>query len=517
MPIFSLPPELLAKIAFEAASSDRKRLRSACRYFCAIATPAVFETIVIDFKRMSFTPQRAINHLKQITEGAQLARHARTVVFKSTSTRRKALNRLWNSLTNIQESQMRAESVEELLLAAIALMQSLRHVIWDNFEPGTLDPEAIQEIILRLSNLPLLSTVSIDQHRPKYDVPFGLFHNLHGLTVRDGATIHDIPSVIANSPHLVNLSIDHDLYLDSNFNLSILHVILLFSKFPRGQFSNVQVLDLSAIRADLPPSSVSSLVPHLRSLTDLSIRDFVLPAEFWDSLCDANIHLKCLSLDPCEVGPALTHYLSSFTTLRWLYISLRKPPAHSEHDAMHPSWFLKAVRIHALHLTGLHILPSAPGSWCLNELIIGYLLLCVNLRSISIRVDNDSARVEGSKNVVQQLIRCLHIWNSLIRLEIRAVDDRSDHPSYYRGVPGCVLRNILAAYCLRPTAAMLEMTLETNLAELRMRQHPLESDKYAFRPQCLTYAGRKAAKEQKKGPILDGDDEVEPIMFKLVK
>ncbi len=95
--------------------------------------------------------------------------------------------------------------------------------------------------------------------------------------------------------------------------------------------------------------------------------------------------------------------------------------------------------------------------------------------------------------------------------------DSSDHPSYYRGIPGYFLRNILAAYCLRPTTAVLQMSLKTDLAELRMRQHPLESDKYAFRPQYLTFAGRKAEKEQKKGPTLDGDDDVESIMFKLVR
>ncbi|PBK68108.1 hypothetical protein ARMSODRAFT_976373 [Armillaria solidipes] len=388
---------------------------------------------------------------------------------------------------------------------------------WDKFDPGTLDPEAIREIILRLSSLPLLFTVSICQYRPKYNIPFGLFHNLRDLIVREGATIDDVPSVIANSSHLVNLSIDHGLHLDSNFNLSVLHVISLFNKFPRGQFSNVQALDLSGLCVDLLSSSIPSLIPHLRHLTDLSIWGFVLPAVFWDYLCDANIHLECLSLNPCEVGPALAHYLSSFSGLRRLYISLQKPSDRSEYAEMHPSWFLRVIQIHALHLTGVHILPSVPGSWCLSELIIGHLLLCINLRSISVRVDNDSARVKGSKNVVQQLIRCLHIWNSLRWLEIKAVADGSDHPSYYWGIPGYLLRNTLAAYCLRPTAAMLQMNLKTDLAELHMRQHPLESDKYAFRPQHLTFAGSKAAKEQKKGPMLDGDDEVESIMFKLVR
>ncbi|PBK94209.1 hypothetical protein ARMGADRAFT_1011839, partial [Armillaria gallica] len=183
---------------------------------------------------------------------------------------------------------------------------------------------------------------------------------------------------------------------------------------------------------------------------------------------------------------------------------------------MHSSSFLRVIQIHALHLTGVHILPSVPGSWCLSELIFGHLLLRINLRSISVRVDNDSARVKGSKNAVQQLIRCLHIWNSLGWLEIKAVADSSDHPSYYRGIPGYLLRNILAAYCLRPRVAMFQMSLRMDLAELRMRQRPLESDKYAFRPQSLTFAGRKAAEEQKKGSILDGDDEIESIMFKLV-
>ncbi|SJL15870.1 uncharacterized protein ARMOST_19378 [Armillaria ostoyae] len=372
MPVFLLPPVLLAKIVFEAPLSDQKRLRSTCKLFCTIATPFVFKTIVIDFKRIRFTPLKAINYLKQIAEGAQLARYARSVVFKSTSTRRKPLNRLWTSIKNTRESKMHGKSIEELLLAAIPLMQSLRHVIWDKFDPGTLDPEAIREIILRLSSLPLLFT---------------------------GATIDDVSSVIANSPHLVNLSIDHGFHLDSNFNLSVLHVISLFNKFPRGQFSNVQALDLSGLCVDLPPSSIPSLIPHLRHLTDLSIWGFVLPAVFWDYLCDANIHLECLSLNPCEVGPALTHYLSSFTGLRQLYISLQKPSDHSEYVEMHPSWFLRVIQIHALHLTGVHILPSVPGSWCLSELIIGHLLLCINLRSISVRVDNDSARVKGSKNV----------------------------------------------------------------------------------------------------------------------
>ncbi|KAK0468609.1 hypothetical protein IW261DRAFT_1055016 [Armillaria novae-zelandiae] len=183
---------------------------------------------------------------------------------------------------------------------------------------------------------------------------------------------------------------------------------------------------------------------------------------------------------------------------------------------MHSSLFLPTIQIHALHLTMVHILPSASGSWCLSELMIGYLLLCVHLRSISVRVDDVNARVNGSKNVVQQLIRCLHIWNSLGYLEIEAVANRSTHSSYYRGISGYLLRNILAAYCLRPTDAMLQLTLHTDLAELRMRKHPLESDKYAFRPQHLTSAGSEAAEEQKKDPMLEGDDELEPIMFKLV-
>ncbi len=78
---------------------------------------------------MRFTPLKALNYLKQIAEGAQLARYARSVVFKSTSTWRKPLNRLWTSIKNTRESKMHGKSIEELLLAAIPLMQSLRHVM----------------------------------------------------------------------------------------------------------------------------------------------------------------------------------------------------------------------------------------------------------------------------------------------------------------------------------------------------------------------------------------------------
>ena len=49
-----------------------------------------------------------------------------------------------------------------------------------------------------------------------------------------------------------------------------------------------------------------------------------------------------------------------------------------------------------------------------------------------------------------------------------------------------------------------------------MKQCPTESGKYAFRPRYLTYEGRRAVKEQKKDPILDDEDEVERVMFKLV-
>ncbi|KAK0482015.1 hypothetical protein EDD18DRAFT_1468007 [Armillaria luteobubalina] len=359
--------------------------------------------------------------------------------------------------------------------------------------------------------------MSIDQNRPN-SVPFGLIHNIRRLTVSQGGPINDIPSLIANNPHLVNLSVTHRLHLDDNLNFVTLSLSSLFSKFPVGQFSKVQVLYLSGSDIVLHPSSIPSLIPHLRHLTDLSIWSFILPAAFWDYLWDANIHLKYLSLYPCEVHPALVQYLSSYTGLRKLYIYFKTPLDNSEYVETRSFWFLPVIQKHALHLTMVDILSSTPGIWCLSEFMIGHLLLCVHLRSISVRVDDISARVKGSKNVVQQLIRCLHIWNFLGFLEIKVVADRSiDPPSgYYRGIPGYVLRNILAAYCLRPTAAMLRLTLHTDLAELRMRKLPLESDKYAFRPQNLTYEGSKAAKEQKKGPMLDGDDEVESIMFKLV-
>lgn len=271
-----------------------------------------------------------------------------------------------------------------------------------------MDPETIRKVILRLSNLPLMSSLSILQYWSDYPytIPFGPFYNLQSIVIGGYAPIDDLPTVIAHSPHLVKLCIQYFPHLDANNDPSILS---LFSAFPHGQFSNLQVLNLSGLEMVLHPSSVPSLIPHLRQLTDLSTsHGFVLPAVFWDCLRDAKIHLESLLIEPWDVDPALLRYLSSFTGMRQLDVVPISVVVRNEYSERPSNWFLRVTEVHAHHLTKLHISPFLPGAreWCLNELMIGHLLLCIHLESISVRVDDNSTRVKGSRNVVVS-IPCL--------------------------------------------------------------------------------------------------------------
>ncbi|KAG7441742.1 uncharacterized protein BT62DRAFT_1011315 [Guyanagaster necrorhizus] len=245
--MLSLPPELLGKIISEAALADRKRLRSTCKLFSAIATPLIFETIAIDFTKM-------------------------------TQSKAKVLDRLWSSMNIAQKNEIPGQSIDEPLLVAVSHMQLLRKVV--------------------------------------------------SLTIHGHITIDDLSSVIANSSHLVQLCI-HYYQTCRGDNTPILLLISFFNAFPQGKFSTLQILELNSHHISLRPSTIPSLIPPLRQLTNFSASSFVVPAVFWDYLRDAKIHLKGLSLSHHAGDTMLLHYLSSFTSLQQLAVSLHRSVDYS--------------------------------------------------------------------------------------------------------------------------------------------------------------------------------------------
>ncbi len=56
--LFYLPIELLEHILHDSCNTGRKALRTTCAYLCRVATPFVFETLVVDIAKTSLSNSR---------------------------------------------------------------------------------------------------------------------------------------------------------------------------------------------------------------------------------------------------------------------------------------------------------------------------------------------------------------------------------------------------------------------------------------------------------------------------
>ncbi len=123
--LLSLPEELLECILYECLNTGHKALRSTCVLLCRLATPLVFETLVVDAYMF---PAKSLDRLRAIVSGkgfAQYVRHLRLFTLKLPKGKPKGpFDRIFFNKRRARKSR----KLEKLLVAAISSMTSLRTV-----------------------------------------------------------------------------------------------------------------------------------------------------------------------------------------------------------------------------------------------------------------------------------------------------------------------------------------------------------------------------------------------------
>ncbi|PBK68106.1 hypothetical protein ARMSODRAFT_1085714 [Armillaria solidipes] len=505
MSLLALPAELLEKIVTCVSpfygTSCHPAIRLTCRTLCDVATPFVFERFYIDLTKMEKEKSHAIHFLKELSQGRQLGRFIRALYFRTSSGGHKSnLSGFWDVLKN---GETFFETISKLILAAVPQMQALKEFHWQKPSRAEMCSKIIGQIIDSLSKSPHLSFVSISAYVIKKDIPCAPFHGLTHLTIDGNGTLDYAPAIIANSPNLFRLKV----IIYRSDRPSQFPVLSLFGKFPEGTYSSVQQVILSGNYFSMETSTVPSLIPHLRNLSDFRIPvGFNVPDAFWNALLDANVFLRSVTSSRLELQDSFLNYLRCYDRLEEVHLRLGRRSSYDVQDG-HAQFFLRnIIPINSLSLTVVVVKPAYAGYWCFDVPMLEALLLCANLVYIGISVDGERARVEYCNNVITKLLKNLHRWHHLETLDIGAVipiDIRFRAPipankSPMREICASIMCCVSDFQCRRPTRQMLKLQIHIDFAfSLHLRESVSKSKIYHFCRLRLSEEAKRAMKMMK--------------------
>ncbi|PBK64643.1 hypothetical protein ARMSODRAFT_961818 [Armillaria solidipes] len=310
--LLSLPVELLERILYECFNTDRKALRSTCVLLCRLATPLVFETMVVD---VYHSPAKSPDRLRAIVLGEGFAQYVRHLyLFTLKFPKGNPTGQFDRILFNKRRAR-KARKLEKRIVTAVSFMTSLQTVKYLGYDETFLQHVTFWD---QISHLPYMSALSIyGSYRQSTSIKLS-FPHLCKISITGFSYFKFASVLISNSPNLSSLGIyDHSPSSTSSPSTSS-----IFSQYPKGTFSSIVDLslcgNLSVYRSDVP-----ILIPHLSQLRSLELSVGFVAAEFWASLQAERIFVRRLSLSLSKYEPALFGYLCSYSGLHSLFLRIR--------------------------------------------------------------------------------------------------------------------------------------------------------------------------------------------------
>ncbi|KAK0200131.1 hypothetical protein DFS33DRAFT_1490575 [Desarmillaria ectypa] len=476
--LLSLPSEILENIAFEADNRTHRQLRRTCKLLRDIATPLVFQSIHID---LSWTrhSSSAPWFLESLKSGPKLAQHITRLSLYLPQKFRSNPSRFANE-ARIKKREDKLDSLDALFLEAIPHMVSLRSLSWRS--SGDSGPSYAKLMFERFGNLPFISNLEICNFGD-WDVPYSPFRHIRNLNYRGSEKPHFI-TLLSNNTEMESLDLA---VWYSNFEEGQ-SISVLFSSLPPGTCGTLKTFQIiGSTYTKLYTHEIPGLIRHLHSLENLYTH-ISLPNEFWDRLCEDEIHLVSLSYFPNRIERALMLYLMSYTGLCELSLCTR---ARSTPDDFHiQDLLLNIIALHSWCLTTVRIEPSYSGAWCLDHPMLDALTLCSGLESLCVRADKARTLVEANNVVDRALESLIMSWPNLWELKIYAVS-RALGFDAVRATASQIHKRILAFRFAQPAQGKPKRYLSSDFATYSIKICNREQNSCAFKVEYLKYHGKK--------------------------
>ncbi|KAJ8085034.1 hypothetical protein PM082_003812 [Marasmius tenuissimus] len=291
----------------------------------------------------------------------------------------------------------------EILGDGLRALKGLRSISWK--VPGE-GPEWIPNIICEaLAALPLLSSLCIQASWILDDFPALPLHlfthgSLEQLSIiypfKDSSLyVQPLQALLTNNPNLTNL----DLQFHPQFTFPATPFSDLFT-VPFSKPLRLEFLMLVGWTVDF----ISDVLPHIRSLRTLELRDQEQKGAYWDVLRSSDIHLRNITV--CNPGSELVDYISSFSGLEILTLSVIRMNDQEESDRFARK-FYEALPRHQATLKEATIFSWEPGLWNIGISNASAFDGFTELVSLSVCVDEDDilATEDPEVNVVGILVK----------------------------------------------------------------------------------------------------------------
>ncbi|KAG7449921.1 uncharacterized protein BT62DRAFT_928689 [Guyanagaster necrorhizus] len=299
--LLSLPEELLELVVFESDTPTRKALRSTCLRLELIATPLVFESLLIDIRNRHHVSK----FLRNLCSSKGLARYVQHIHLVSLKAPRKLL------------LLRRGKEWRNLLIAAIPHMTSLKSISCSASDKRILTNTTLWHSLSHIDSL----TISNCNGKQRKSTARLHLPDLTCLSFSGYGCLEYANTLISTSTHLKTLAVRHPLHPDDRFDPFSPSVLILF----RGpQSMCLTTLSLSG-NLSLSAAEVPFLIPYIRHLQSLSLDMDFVPGDFWQSLKQEEIFVKeRFALTTWDAEPSVFDYLCSYTGLRHLFLHIKE-------------------------------------------------------------------------------------------------------------------------------------------------------------------------------------------------
>ncbi|SJL16550.1 uncharacterized protein ARMOST_20076 [Armillaria ostoyae] len=325
--------------------------------------------------------------------------------------------------------------------------------------------------MLALSNLPLLSHLSIDFHlQSPTQTSYSEFHDLEYISFGGTHMLDIIPTLVARSPNLTRL-----LLWGIRRTKTPVTVSSIFSGLGKGNCSRVEQL---AIRGalTLPTHDVPLIVPHLHHLTSLRIRDIndVAP-EFWSALRIEKIYIRDISVD--IVNDALLEYLESYSGAKSMILVAEQSLYHGSFK-----FWSEILPKHADTLVELCVQPNfkCGGGWCLDTRSLDAIRRCKRLEILRVKIHQETLDTEDEPNIISRSLDSLHEWPCLNVLNFRSLTTPTIFPGEVHFLD--IMENSVVSFrCKKPTEAALRLIVSTDCADYHLSRRKSDVEVYSFK------------------------------------
>ncbi|KAF8999914.1 hypothetical protein BDZ89DRAFT_717638 [Hymenopellis radicata] len=209
-----------------------------------------------------------------------------------------------------------------------------------------------------------------------------------------------MPAIISASPKLRMLTLRHGDFM-GHTDAGTPDVADLFPVLTEPRRHSLMVLDLQGVI--FSDSAVPLLIPYIRKLWDLSIRDTAVPALFWRQLVHDRIWVRRLDLRRVVINEHVLRYLSKYLGLRDLRLEIPKD-GMVENEEQPETWasrfWFDALPKHSHTLTSLVIISKIPGHWCIDGHALDMISQCRQLRDLLLTIDWARTIVKGDANII---------------------------------------------------------------------------------------------------------------------